>query len=406
MSEKILEGIRAVELSTYVAGPACARILGDWGADVIKIESYRGDPVRVLGLNMLAPTDVEENPAFFVMNSNKRIISVNTKTEEGKNIVKKLVEGADVFITNYRKEALVGMGLDYDTLKEKNSRLIFAHILGYGEKGPDAARPAFDFTTYFARSGFMHTMADNQGEPTINAPGFGDLQLSMFLAGGISAALYKREKTGKGDYVNVSLYHVGIYDVAVPLSGQPYATMYPYSRVHPLTPLVNTYRCSDGVYYYLGTPDYINYFGKAATALGLGHLADDEEYNSIMGMLMNVEEIVKMFEEKFIQKTSLEWRKIFDDANVPGEVVCSWDDVLKDEQAYENLFLKKLNYANGNTGVLATTPVRFNQMEVADYERLPGDIGCDSVEILKEMGLSDGEIAEYKKNGVVTYPEA
>ena len=400
MSENILSGIKVVEMSTYVAGPTCARILGDWGADVIKVEGYRGDPVRMLGMNMLAPTDDEENPAFFVTNANKRIIALNQRKDEGKEIMQKLLMEADVFVTNFRKEALAAMGLDYDTLKEKNPRLVFAHILGYGEFGPDATRPGFDFTAYFARSGFMHAMADNDGPPTINAPGFGDNQLAMYLAGGISAALYKREKTGVGDYVNVSLYHVGIYAFAVPLAGEPYATMYPYTRSHPLTPLVNTYKCSDGVWYYLGTPDYITYFSRAAHALGLGELADNEDYNSIMGMLMNVEEIVKMFEEKFIQKTSLEWRKIFDEADVPGEIVSNWQDVLHDEQAYANGFLEKMKYANGNEGVLATTPVRFGSMGKFDY-RLPGGVGCNSVEILEGLGMSRNEIDKLKENGVI-----
>ena len=400
MPEKILSGIKVVEMSTYVAGPTCARILGDWGADVIKVESYRGDPVRMLGMNMLAPTDDEENPAFFVTNANKRIIAINQRTEEGKEIMRKLLLNADVFVTNFRKEALEAMGLDYNTLKEKNPKLIFAHILGYGEFGPDAARPGFDFTAYFARSGFMNAMADNDGPPTINAPGFGDNQLAMYLAGGISAALYKREKTGKGDYVNVSLYHVGIYAFSVPLTGEYYATMYPYTRTHPLTPLVNTYKCSDGKWYYLGTPDYITYFARAAAALGLGELAENDEYNSIMGMLMNVEEIVKMFEEKFIQKTTLEWRQIFDDANVPGEIVCNWQDVLSDEQAYANGFLEKMEYTNGNKGVLATTPVRFGSMGKFDYN-LPGGVGCNSVEILEELGMSKEEIEKLKEEKVI-----
>ncbi|MDR1130827.1 MAG: CoA transferase [Oscillospiraceae bacterium] len=401
MSEKIMSGIKVVDMSTYVAGPMCARVLGDWGADVIRIESCKGDPVRVLGANMLAPTDEEENPPFFVMNSNKRIIALNQRTEEGKAIVQKLVGEADVFITNFRKDALEAMDLDYETLKTKNPRLIFAHILGFGEKGPDAARPAFDFTTYFARSGFMRAMADGDGPPTINAPGFGDNQLAMFLAGGISAALYKREKIGQGDYVNVSLYHCGIFAFAVPLSAEPYASLYPYTRTHPLTPLVNTYQCSDGVWYYLGTPDYVTYFARAARALELDELAENEEYSSIMGMLMNIEEIVQMFDAKFIQKPSAEWKEIFDKANVPGEIVCTWQDVLKDEQAYANTFLKKLNYTNGNTGVLATTPVRFGSMDIYDYSKLPGGIGCDSVAILKSLGMSEAEIEKLREEKVI-----
>ncbi|MFB0921809.1 MAG: CoA transferase, partial [Oscillospiraceae bacterium] len=115
------------------------------------------------------------------------------------------------------------------------------------------------------------------------------------------------------------------------------------------------------------------------------------------GMLMNVEEIVQMFDAKFIQKTSAEWKEILDKADIPGEVVCTWQDVLKDEQAYANEFLKKLHYTNGNEGALATTPVRFGSMDILDYSRLPGDVGCDSVEILTELGLSQEEIAKLKE---------
>jgi len=401
MSEKILSGIKVVEMSTYVAGPTCARILGDWGADVIKVEGYRGDPVRLLGMNMLAPIDDDENPAFFVTNANKRIIAINQRKDEGKDVMRKLLMDADVFVTNFRKDALAAMGLDFDTLKEKNPRLVFAHVLGFGEVGPEASRPGFDFTAFFARSGFMNAMADPEGPPTINTPGFGDNQLAMYLAGGIAAALYKREKTGKGDYVNVSLYHVGIYDFSVPLAGEQYATMYPYTRTHPLSPVVNTYKCSDGGWYYLGSSDYNVYFPKAARALGLDEIAENEDYCSIMGMLMNVEEIVKMFEDKFIQKTTHEWKKIFDEADVPGEIVFTWQNVLHDEQALQNGFLEKIDYSNGNKGLLATTPVRFGSMGKFDY-RLPGGVGCNSVEILEELGLSKEEIEKMKEEKIIT----
>ena len=403
MSEKVLEGVRVLEFATYVAGPTCARILGDWGADVIKIESHKGDAVRMLGMNLMSPIDDEENPVYFTINANKRAITLNHRT--GKAIIKKLLDSTDVFIINFRGEALEAMGLDYKTLKEKYPRLVYAHVLGFGAEGPDATRPAFDFTTYFARSGFMHAMADPGGAPTVNAPGFGDNQLAMFLAAGISAALFKREKAGKGDYVNVSLYHCGIFDFSLTMAGEQYATMYPYSRTHPLSPLVNTYKCSDGKWYYLGSPDYITYFERSVRALGLEDMADNEDYNNIMGMLMNAEEIVQKFEAVFIQKPSHEWKEIFDRANVPGEIVCTWQDVLNDEQAYANTFLKKMTYANGSTGVLVTTPVRYDSMEINDYNRLPGSIGSDTVEILEELGISREEAQKLKEAKIVTFGE-
>lgn len=402
MSEKILSGIKVVELSTYLAGPVCARILGDWGADVIKVEGVRGDPVRSLGMNLLTPTDDEENPVFFFANANKSIISLNLRTDDGKEILQKLVSEADVFITNNREDALVSMGLDYDTLKEKYPKLIFAHVLGYGEKGPQAARPAFDFTTYFARSGFMNVMPDAESVPTANVPGFGDLQLSMFLAGGIAGALFKREKTGKGDYVNVSLYHVGIYDLGIILAGQPYATVYPWSRSVPLSPICCTYKCSDGEWYYLGSSDYNVYFPKVCRALGLDEWAEDPEYCSIMGMLSNSKEIREKFDEIFACKTSHEWEKIFTEADVPSERVFKLEDVLEDAQAWDNDFFVKLQYENGGSSPLVTTPVRFKSAGLFDY-RLPGGVGCDTIDILEKLGFSKDKIAALKDSKIVNY---
>ena len=176
--------------------------------------------------------------------------------------------------------------------------------------------------------------------------------------------------------------------------------MYPYTRTHPLSPVVNTYKCSDGNWYYLGSSDFNVYFPKAARALGLDEIAENEDYCTIMGMLMNVEEIVKMFEDKFIQKTTHEWKKIFDDADVPGEIVFTWQDVLHDDQALENGFLEKIDYSNGNKGLLATTPVRFGSMGKFDY-RLPGGVGCNSVEILEELGISKEEIEKMKEEKII-----
>lgn len=400
MADKILSGVKVVEMATYLAGPACARILGDWGADVVKVEGIKGDPVRFLGTNMMAPTDDEENPVFFVPNLNKRIISLNQRTDEGKKIMQKLVSEADVFVTNYREEALEAMGLDYETLKKKYPKLIFAHVLGYGPKGPDCKRPGFDFTAYFARSGFMVDLADADGAPTSNSPGFGDFQLAMFLAGGISAALYKRTKTGKGDYVNVSLYHVGIYDFSLPMATEPYATLFPQSRMVPVCPIINPYKCKDGEWFYLGSSDYIVYFPKICRVLGLDDFAENPDYTDIMGMLMHREEIREAFDKRFAEKTSLEWDKLMREADIPAERVYHFGDVLKDEQAWANDFLVEVDYENGNTGTLTTTPVRFESMGLSDM-KLPGGVGCDTVEILDEIGIDKAEFEKLKEGNVV-----
>lgn len=402
MVDNILSGVKVVELSTYVAGPVLARVLGDWGADVVKVEGYHGDPVRQLGINLMSPTEDEENPVFFFGNANKRCIALNQREDEGREIMNKLLMEADVFVTNTRSEALESMGIDYDTLKEKNPRLIFAHILGYGKKGPIANRPAFDFTTYFARSGFMDAIADKAGSPTVNAPGFGDIQLAMFLVAGIAGALYKREKTGKGDYVDVSLYHVGIFDFGLLLASEPYESLYPWTRTEPLSPLVNSYRCKDGEWYYLGTPDFITYWEPTCKALGMPELIDDPKYNNIFAMLENRSEIREIFDKKFAEKTCREWEEIFQEADIPSERVFDFQDVLKDEQAWANDFFVELEYENGNSGPLVTTPVNFNSVDRPTM-KLPGGVGCDTEEIMKELGYNDEKIATMKEQRIVNY---
>lgn len=404
MAEKILNGIKVVEMASYLAGPTCARVLGDWGADVIKVEGINGDPVRVLGMNMMTPIDDDENPVFFGPNVNKRIISINQRTQEGKEIMQKLLSEADVFITSFRDEALANMGLDYTTLSAKYPRLIFAHILGYGAKGPDAKRPGFDFTAYFARSGLMADLADKGGNPTGNAPGFGDFQLAMFLAGGISAALYHRTQSGKGDYISTSLYHVGIHDFSLVLSCEPYATVLPQSRLEPVSPIVNAYKCSDGEWFYLGCSDYLLYFPRVCRALGIDEWAENEDYCEIWGMLSRRSEIRERFDGIFATKTRDEWMEIMTEYDVTAEKCAHFGDVIKDEQAWANDFLLKIDYKNGNKGILTSTPVRFESMGLPPM-KLPGGVGCDSVEILKELGVSDEDIARFKEERVIACTE-
>lgn len=406
MSKKILDGIKVVELSTYIAGPVTARVLGEWGADVVKVEKFNGDPVRNLGMNLMAPIDDDENPVYYFPNASKKSLALNQRSEGGKQVMQKLLDEADVFVTNYRDDALEKMGLTYEALKKRNPKLIFAHVLGYGPKGPEATRPAFDFTTYFARSGFMHAIPDAGGPPSANVPAFGDVQLAICLVAGIAGALFNREKTGEGDYVNASLLHMGVFDLGLLMAAQPYGgDMYPWSREEPLCPTCCTYKCSDGEWYYIGTPDYITYFPPICRVLGLDHLAEDEEYNDIMGMLMHRVEIREWFEEKFMQKTSLEWDKLFRAADIPSERVYKLEDVLHDEQNWANDFIKNVEYANGNKGPIVTTPVRFGSMDTSEIVSLPGAAGCDSDAILKGLGFDESGIAKLKEEGAVNIPE-
>ena len=181
--------------------------------------------------------------------------------------------------------------------------------------------------------------------------------------------------------------------------------MYPWSRDEPLCPTCCTYKCSDGEWYYIGTPDYLTYFPPICRVLGLDHRADDEEYNDIMGMLMHRAEIRGWFEEKFMQKTSLEWDKLFRAADIPSERVYKLEDVLHDEQNWANDFIKNVDYANGNKGPIVTTPIRFGSMDTSEIVSLPGAAGCDSADILKGLGYNEADLAKLKEDGAVNFAE-
>lgn len=209
---KPLEGVKVIDLTYFVAGPGAAKILADWGADVIKVEPSFGDPGRGTGGTMNDPTEKDCNPFYTAYNANKRGLSLNLKAQEGKDILDKLLETADVFITSYRTGALVRLGLDYDTLSKKHPHIIWAQINGFGDFGPAKDNPGFDTVAFWARSGAMIDIAEKNTSP-INPPiGFGDATTSCSLSGGICAALYQKQKTGKGCKVMVSLFSQAIWN--------------------------------------------------------------------------------------------------------------------------------------------------------------------------------------------------
>ena len=198
-SYKPLAGITVVELATFIAAPCSARIMADWGANVIKVESPKGDPMRNMGALVNMPTDENENVAFDQQNSNKCGIIINLKEPEGKEVLYRLLDKADVFVTNNREDALVRMGLSYEQLSERYPALVYGQVSGYGEEGPHKDRPGYDFTSYYARGGISGTLYEKGTSPVMTVAGFGDQQVGLALTAGICGALVQAKRTGKGE---------------------------------------------------------------------------------------------------------------------------------------------------------------------------------------------------------------
>jgi crotonobetainyl-CoA:carnitine CoA-transferase CaiB-like acyl-CoA transferase len=398
---KPLKGIKVVDLTTYLAAPTTARVMGEWGADLIKIEAPKGDPARAQGSVFNMPFEDNENLAFDVANMDKRFITINLKTEHGLEVAYKLLSEADVFITNTRTKSLVKLGMDYNTLKEKFPRLIFAQVLGYGEKGPEKDTAGFDATCYMARGGVLATTVDKGGSPMNPSNGYGDFQVSMCLLSGICGALYNREKTGKGDKVTVSLHHTAVFMQSVAMISAQYGNKYPKSRKEIPNPFNNCYRTKDEKWVVICCPEYDRDFDKIMTLLGREDMVANIKYNKCAQVNANKlnHEVVDILDEAILKINRDDLMKILKDSDLACEAGYEPLDIYEDEQVWANNILTKVDYPSGER-MIPTNPVLFGSMLEPRLEICKSQ-GMHTEEIMKELGYSDAEIQKFMEVGAV-----
>ena len=400
---KPLEGIKVVDLTTYMATPATGRVLGEWGADVIKVEASKGDPCRVTQAAVFnMPMSDEENLAFDMVNLNKRFIALNLKSETGKEIMYKLLEQADIFITNTRNKSLQKLGLDWETLHEKFPRLIMGHGLGYGKYGAEKDDPGFDVTCYMARGGVFGTTVNRGDSPMIPTNGYGDMQASMFLAAGLCAAVIGREKTGVGEYVTCALQHAAVYTLIVGMISAQYGNPYPKSRLEVICPFNNVYMTGDGKYIAMCDPEYDRDYNKIMGLIGRDDLIDDPKYVNCVKMNeanLNAE-VVGIMDEALAKMTSEEALKLFKDAGIPIEPCQTPLDVYEDQNVWDNDYLVKIKYPEAERNI-PTAPIQFDSVPAPEF--IPtGKLGSSTVEVMRELGYSDDQIQAALADGSVT----
>ena len=402
---KPLDGIKVIELSTFVAAPVCARLLSDLGADVIKVEHPDGDTWRKTGKSYLPHIfSDEENPVFDIYNSEKRHIALNLKTPEGMEALHKLLAQADVFITNTRLPALKRLGLSYEDLKERYPALVYGIVLGYGEKGPDAGKPAFDTTAFWSRSGFLRDMAVD-GEnyaPVVPPASVGDTITGMFLMGEICAALCRRMQTGEGDYVRSSLYHNGIFTMGTMniITQKPFGNTYPKTRIDHGVP-GGYYQCADGEWVFIATGYAATLIPKLCEAIGMPELAEDPAFTDAGSRWKNRAYYYDIFRNAFLTKTSKEWVQIADSLDFPLVIMNHFKDVTEDEQAWANDYLENVEFANGQVAVMPRSPIEMDS--VGQLKTTPAlGIGAHTDEILKELGYTEEQIESMRCSGAVS----
>ncbi len=404
MTGKPLSGIKVVELADYVSAPVCARILADMGAEVIKIERDSGNAWRASGIASCPWkfTDAE-NPGYDINNTGKKHIVLNLKTAEGKEICHKLLESADVFVTNMRVQALQRLGLDYESVKDKYPKLIYAIGLGYGEKGPDANNPAFDHTAYWARTGFLLDMAPMSPDyhPVFPPSSMGDNFTGMTLAAEVCAALLGRTKTGKGDYVRSSLFHNGIFA----MGAMVIATQGEDGNVFPKTRerhgvAYGDYLCKDGRYIYIAAGYAERLIGKVFSIIGRSDLLDDPKFNTAAARNENAEEMYEIIKEAVLQRTSDEWLAFAREADIPIVRMQHFREVSEDEQALANGYIQDVHYPSGVTYKISSSPIEMDSVGVLHTEPTK-PIGADTEAVLKDYGYTDAELADLRAGGII-----
>jgi crotonobetainyl-CoA:carnitine CoA-transferase CaiB-like acyl-CoA transferase len=381
-----------VELGLWVAGPAAAGLLADWGADVVKLEAPAGDPMRWF-FRLATGSKVERNPPFALDNRGKRSVAIDLRTVAGRDAAGRILDRADVFVTNLRPDALERVGLDPASLRRRCPRLIYASITGYGATGADRDRPGYDVGAFWARSGVADTLTVEGSPPPMIRGGFGDHVTALASVSGILAALVKRNESGKGSLVETSLLRTGMYclgwDLNIQLEfGKVRA---PVARTDTETPLMNSYRASDGKWFWLIGLEADRHFPGLSRAIEREALTEDPRFSDARARRHNRAALIALLDDAFRAQPLAEWAARFDREDVWWAPVQSPAEVVADPQARDaGAFVEVETADAGASSHQIAGPVTFDR-EARRLGPVP-TLGEHTRDVLREAGLSDAEI--------------
>src|SRR5579863_2198170 len=397
-----LKGLKVIDLSHIMAGPACTMLLADMGADVIKVEKIPGgDDAR----RMVPPTVADESAAFLIMNRNKRGIALNLKSEEGRGVLSRLLQNADVLIENYRRGTMEKMGFGYEALHTLNPKLIYCSISGFGRTGPYADRGGFDLVAQ-GMTGLMSITGERMGSPPMKsgAP-LTDITAGILACVGVLAALHARESTGHGQAVDTSLFEAGIthtywHSAICFATGQAPG---PMGTAHPLNAPYQAFPASDG-WITVGAANQENWL-RLLGALEAPELGDDPRFATNAARMRNLSALTETLTPLFQRRSLTEWLRRLEESGVPAGPVLDIAQMHADPQARaREMIVETMHPTAGPTKAIGL-PIKFS--DTPGGVRRPAPLlGQHTREVLREHGFSEHEIDQMEAQGAVQISSA
>lgn len=394
---KPLENIKILDLTRVLAGPFCTMILSDLGAEVTKVEiPVKGDDSRHFG-----PFLNGKSLYFVGINRAKKSVSLNLKTDKGKEILKKMVKHFDVIIENYRPGTMEKLGLGYDELKKINPKIIYAASSGFGHSGPHSKKPAYDILAQ-ASGGMMSITGWPDSPPTRVGMSLGDITASLYTAIGITTALYQRQITGEGQKIDIAMLdcQVSILENALARYQVENQSPKPLGNRHPTITPFQAYKAKDK--YFVIAVGNDNLFKTFCEAIERTDLLADPRFKTNGDRTANVGALNEVLERIFITKTADEWLKLFEAAQIPSSPINNINDVMNDIQVLSRNMIIEVDDKQAGKVKIAGNPIKMTNVPEVDHRDPAPDIGEHNSEVYKAiLGYSEEDIENLKQQGVI-----
>lgn len=391
-----LSGIKVLDLSRVLAGPFCTMILGDLGAEVIKVEAPGGsDDTRAWG----PPFQGDFSAYYLCANRNKRAITLNLKTEQGQEILKKLIKQSDVLIHNFKYGTMERLGFDYEQVKQLNPRIVYCSITGFGSQGPYRKLPGYDYIIQ-AMSGLMSITGSEESGPLKVGVAITDVFTGLYAAIGIEAALYERERSGEGQFIDMALFDSAVSSLVNVASNYLVSGVIPkrLGNYHPNIVPYQTFKTADGEMVVAVGND--RQFANFCTALGLENLIEDNRFATNEQRVAHRAQLEEIIQNVMKTQPSKVWLDKLVEYGIPCGPIHNMQEVFADEQIAAREMKVSMEHPTAGTLQLVGSPLKFSRTKVS-YRRYPPLAGEHTLEVLQELGFSEDQYEQLKNEGIV-----